>query len=90
MVFDRTTQVLSHHSTHHTLFCAAARTYNIPSGQPLEKTPGYSMLLPMQQVTSITITQAPVTWKVSALHSRTLWDVLAVACAEHHVAQTDI
>jgi hypothetical protein len=68
------------------MFCAAARTYNIPSGQPLEKTPGYLMLLPMQQVTSITITQAPVTWKVSALHSHTSWDVPGVLCAELEVA----
>lgn len=41
-------------------------TYNIPSGQPLEKTPGYlGSLIPMKQVPEITITQAPVTWKLS-------------------------
>jgi hypothetical protein len=39
-------------------------TYNIPVGQPLEASPGYSLLLPMTQVSDITITQAPVTWKV--------------------------
>jgi hypothetical protein len=46
--------------------CVAERIpiYNIPVGQPLEQSPGYSLLLPMQQVDDITITQAPVTWKV--------------------------